>query len=149
MATWGEFAKAAPDLASFGAECFQRSDVAYLATARRDGWPRVHPVTPIIGAGHLFVFTEPTSPKGHDLRRDPRYALHSSVGGPDGEGGEFAVAGRATPVEDPQLRSAAVAAASYDPVERYVLFELTAERASSTVYEDGQPVRQRWTQPPA
>ncbi|MGH2405330.1 MAG: pyridoxamine 5'-phosphate oxidase family protein, partial [bacterium] len=52
--------------------------MAYLATLRGDGAPRVHPVTPIVGEGRLFLFMEPTSPKGHDLRRDGRYALHSS-----------------------------------------------------------------------
>ena len=62
---------------------------AYLATVRQDGSPRVHPVTPIVGDGHLFIFMEPTSPKGHDLQRDGRYALHSSVEDTGGGGGEF------------------------------------------------------------
>ncbi len=58
----------------FGAERLN-GKVAYLATVRKDGSPRVHPMTPIIGQGHLFVFMEPTSPKGHDLQRDGRYAI--------------------------------------------------------------------------
>jgi hypothetical protein len=36
-------------------------------------------VTPILGENRLFIFMEPTSPKGHDLRRDGRYTLHCSV----------------------------------------------------------------------
>ncbi len=66
MLTWGEFAKAEPELAAFGAG---RLDVppAYLATVRRSGAPRVHPVTPIVLADGLFLFMEPTSPKGRDL----------------------------------------------------------------------------------
>ena len=55
MATWGELAIEAPGLAAFGAERLGKG-VAYIATVRRDGSPRVHPVTPIIGAGRLFVF---------------------------------------------------------------------------------------------
>ena len=48
--------------------------------------PRVHPVTPIVGSGKLFVFMEPTSPKGKDLMRDGRYALHCGIEG-NNEGG--------------------------------------------------------------
>ena len=66
--TWGEFAKEAPGLAAFGAELLLGAQVAYLATVRPDGVPRVHPVTPILTDDGLFLFMEPTSPKGRDLR---------------------------------------------------------------------------------
>ncbi len=139
---WALFAAEAPDLAAFGAERFN-GGVAYLATIRRDGAPRVHPVTPIIGAGRLFIFMEPTSPKGKDLRRDGRYALHSLVTDSADSGGEFYVRGRAAPVDDPLSRQVAVEGASYTPAERYVLFELAVEGARSTVYVEGRPVRQQ------
>ena len=106
--------------------------------------PRVHPVTPIVGQGRLFLFMEPTSPKGHDLRRDPRYALHGAVSSSSGESGEFFVAGRAAFCDDLATRQLA-SLASYAPADRYVLFELSVERASSTVYVDGRAVRQHWT----
>jgi hypothetical protein len=51
---------------------------AYLATVRSDGRPRFHPVTPIIADNALFVFMEPTSPKGRDLRERGWYALFPS-----------------------------------------------------------------------
>ncbi len=51
----------------------------YLATVDDRGAPRVHPVTPVIGGGFLFVFMEPTSPKGRDLRERRSYALHNGV----------------------------------------------------------------------
>lgn len=143
MATWGEFAQAHPELAEFGASRLP-GNVAYLATIRQDGSPRVHPVTPILGQGHLFLFMEPTSPKGQDLRRDGRYALHCAVSGSDGASGEFLVSGRAVFVEDPVLRALATQAASYTPKERYVLFELHLESALSTIYQAERPVRQRW-----
>ena len=146
MTTWGAFAEDEPELARFGAEQFG-CGIAYLATIRQDGSPRVHPVTPIIGAGRLFIFMEPTSPKGNDLRRDGRYALHSLGVDQDGTGGEFVVRGRATLVEDAAMRRIAVEAASYSPADRYVLFEFDVEGALSTVYEQGQPVRQRWGRP--
>jgi hypothetical protein len=93
MASWLEFSRQAPDIAALGEARF-RSGVAYLGTLRADGGPRVHPVTPIIGE-QLFLFMEPTSPKGKDLRRDGRYTLHCSVADADGGEGEFYVRGQA------------------------------------------------------
>jgi uncharacterized pyridoxamine 5'-phosphate oxidase family protein len=142
--TWSDFAAAAPELATFGAERLH-GKVAYLATIRPDGTPRVHPVTPIIGEGHLFVFMEPTSPKGKDLRRDPRYALHGAVSDTSGSGGEFSLSGRATFVGDAKLREVAKRVASYAPNERYILFELSVEAAASTVYAEDNTVRKRWS----
>ena len=140
---WKDLENAAPELAAFGLKRFENG-VAYLATVRQDGSPRVHPVTPIIGQGHLFLFMEPTSPKGHDLRRDGRYALHSAVSDPNGTGGEFIITGNARFIVDPAERSLASQFASYTPADRYILFELSIESAVSTIYKDGLPLRQRW-----
>jgi hypothetical protein len=142
MTSWKEFEQQAPDLAAFGKARFQ-SEVAYLGTVRADGSPRVHPVTPIIGE-QLFLFMEPTSPKGKDLRRDPRYALHCSVEDSGGGGGEFYVRGRATLTDDPRIREQAIQAAPYTPGDRYILFVLTVEFAFMNTYVDGQPTPRRW-----
>lgn len=142
--SWHDLEHGQPELAAFGLERFQTFGVAYLATIRADGSPRVHPVTPIVGQGHLFLFMEPTSPKGHDLLRDPRYALHCSVSNSSGESGEFFISGSARFVDDLALRQQAIALASYAPADRYVLYELFVERASSTTYTDGQLIRRHW-----
>jgi hypothetical protein len=141
--SWKTLEEKDPDLAAYGAERLN-NQVAYLATVRKDGSPRVHPMTPIIGQGHLFVFMEPTSPKGHDLRRDGRYAIHCGVTDTSGYSGEFILAGRAHPVENPELRALAVQLAGYSPADRYILFEFEVESASSTVYPDGKAVRRHW-----
>ena len=65
--TWAEFASSNPDLAAFGAARLTALP-AYLATVRADGSPRVHPITPVLAPSGLYVFMEPTSPKGVDLR---------------------------------------------------------------------------------
>lgn len=140
---WSDFERAAPALAAFGAERFKQG-VAYLATIQRDGAPRVHPVTPILGQGHFFVFMEPTSPKGKDLLRDNRYAMHCAVSDSSGASGEFWCMGRAKSIDDPNLRALAVQVSSYAPAERYVLFELDVERAQTTIYENNSAVRQEW-----
>jgi hypothetical protein len=143
MATWDEFAGGAAELAGFGEERL-KSGVAYLATVREDGSPRVHPVTPIIGHGRLFLFMEPASPKGRDLRRDGRYSLHCTVADSSGGAGEFYLRGSAVPVDDSETRRLATDAASYAPADRYVLFELGIDGAASTVYREGRPDRRRW-----
>lgn len=142
--SWGCLEAGDPELAAFGKERLA-DGFAFLATVRKDGSPRVHPVTPIVGDGHIFIFMEPGSPKGRDLRRDGRYALHSAVGDPDEGQGEFFVSGRANPVEDEEVRDNAARLASYAPEDRYVLFELTVESAFSTVYDaEDTPIRRRW-----
>ncbi|WP_420629435.1 pyridoxamine 5'-phosphate oxidase family protein [Candidatus Leptofilum sp.] len=142
MLSWKEFAQQAPNLADFGQARFQ-SGVAYLGTVRADGSPRVHPVTPIIGE-QLFLFMEPTSPKGKDLQRDPRYTLHCSVEDTGGGGGEFYVRGQAVLLQDPAVRKQAVQVSSYSPKDRYILFLLTVNFAFMNVYVEGTPHPQRW-----
>jgi hypothetical protein len=99
MVTWAEFADAAPELAEairglvhqFG------QGFGFLATVRRDGGPRVHPVSPVITDDGLFCFLI-DSPKRHDLERDGRYALHSFPA--DDRDDEAYLAGHAIPVRD-------------------------------------------------
>jgi hypothetical protein len=141
--SWHKFEAADPELAEMG---YRRLNgrVCYLATVRGNGEPRIHPVTPFIGQGRLFVFMEPTSPKGKDLVQRGRYALHCGVEDNEGGGGEFYVWGRGRLLTDPESRAAAEAACPYDPAERYILFELEIQRAASTVYTDAGTVRRRW-----
>ena len=142
MPSWPEFAQLAPELAEFGRSRFQ-SGVAYLGTLRPDGAPRVHPVTPILGE-QLFLFMEPTSPKGKDLQRDPRYTLHCAVENMSGGSGEFYVCGRAALVTDPQVRAQATRAAPYAPQDRYILFALSIDSAFMNTYVGGKPAIRRW-----
>jgi hypothetical protein len=143
LMSWSALEENNPELAAFGASRLHGL-VAYLATVRKDGLPRVHPITPIVGQGHLFVFMEPNSPKGHDLRRDGHYALHCAVSDNSGASGEFSVRGQAQFVDDPALRALAVQLATYSPADRHILFEFNVESAASTVYEGDHIIRQRW-----
>ena len=143
MTGWAEFADQAPELAAFGAKRLGGDRVAYLGTLRPNGGPRVHPVTPILGE-QLFLFMEPTSPKGKDLQRDPRYTLHCGVEDSSGGKGEFYVRGNAQLVQDSELRAQAVGAATYNPAERYILFVLSVEFAFMNTYVNGEPNPRRW-----
>jgi Pyridoxamine 5'-phosphate oxidase len=144
VARWSDLAAAEPELAAFGAERLTRPP-AYLATIRADGAPRVHPVTPIVTDEGLYVFMEPTSPKGRDLRERERFALHTGVPDNAGSGGEFWLGGRARLIDDAAVRATVAAAASYEPAERYVLFELEPDEARANGYDDVKmPPRTRW-----
>jgi pyridoxamine 5'-phosphate oxidase-like protein len=148
MRSWAAFAAEAPDLAAFGHRRLERR-IAYLATVRGDGAPRVHPVSPFIGGGCLALYMEPTSPKAADLRRNARYALHCAVEDNEGGGGEFYVTGRAQEIVDARQRTAAVGwaeAAGYKPLDRHVFFEFRLARVLATTYDNGRS-HQRWPAP--
>src|SRR6266576_6373616 len=80
MITWTDFNRQQPALADAARGQFYQFGIglAFLATVRTDGAPRVHPVCPVISdAGlHLLIVA---GPKQRDLRRDGRYALHSEI----------------------------------------------------------------------
>ena len=144
--SWKYLEETNPELAAFGIERF-KCGVAYLATIRKDGSPRVHPVTPIVGQGHLFVFIGPTSPKRYDLCRDGRYAMHSVVNDWHVTNGEFFISGQAHLVEDAQTRALATLMFPFAIsaiFEQDVLFELSVAKASSTIYASDKPIRQHW-----
>jgi len=146
MASWQQFTMAAPELAAFGIQRLE-GKVAYLATIRADGGPRVHPVTPHIAQGRLFVYMDPLSPKAYDLQREGRYALHCSVEDTSGGGGELSLQGQAAIIDDPMARAelfAAAKAAGFNPQDRYVVFELGIGSVLATTYEGGEPIRKRW-----
>ena len=69
--------------------------VALLGTLRRDGSPRISPIEPYLAGGQLLIGAMAWSQKVADLRRDPRYVLHSAVTGPDSGEGELKLYGQA------------------------------------------------------
>lgn len=145
MPTWSALLAGHPELATFGARCLTRTP-AYLATVRPDGQPRVHPVSPVVTEGGLFLFMEPTSPKGRDLLAGSGFALHSGVPDNYGTGGEFHVRGTARRVGEATLRAEAVAAAGFDVADHWVLFELLVTRAACNGYGDVElPEPRTWT----
>lgn len=118
---------------------------AYLATVRGSGAPRVHPVTPIFTADGLFLYMEPTSPKARDLEERGWFALHSGVPDNAGTGGEFSATGRGLAVDDPEIWSQVADAASYTPVDRYILFEFELSEARCHGYGDvPMPSTRKW-----
>jgi hypothetical protein len=99
LATWGQFASAAPELADKGRRLLYRTGggEALLATVRADAAPRIHPIAVAVVGEGLYGFILP-SPKLRDLREDGRFALHAY---PDAERPhEFQLRGRVRLVDE-------------------------------------------------
>jgi hypothetical protein len=145
MATWAQFAADEPELAAYGWELLREEQgYAFLATVSRHGAPRVHPVVPFVAEGQLLVSIAINSPKAHDLRTEPRYMLHATVGDNDTE---FAVRGQAREVIDGTngewLREQQELNTVDIPVET-VLFALEIDRVDAAIWDEGPPHRQTW-----
>jgi hypothetical protein len=170
MATWAEFTSDAPEMAAVaeilwaGVLGLDRTidaaslptpvfAIAFLATTSLDGRPRLHPFCPILAGGRLFAAIPRRSPKGWDLRRDPRCAIHA-LPGPDDD--ELYIRCRANEVAEDHTRSRVVEtvrrsgvggmiqSATHDP-----LFEFDLEQIDIAKWLDiGQPttraVRRHW-----
>jgi hypothetical protein len=146
MATWAQFAAAAPELAALGLALLNKYQIAYLATVRKDGAPRVHPVSPFIIEGRLFVATKPSSPKAYDQLRDGRYVIHALPGENDDE---FLIKGRSAAVTDSATRALIMAQGPHFVHADDYFFEYDIELAATTVWENvgkpgTRPIRRRW-----
>ena len=143
MATWAEFANAEPDLAAFARE---RMDgrIVYQATLRLDGGPRVHPVSPWLGAGLLCVSFRDRSPKIREVARDARYAFHTALPWEDhaGDHGEFTARGW---LEQISPSHPAVTTRPGQTPYGLVHYACSIEEAVATEYSDDEmPVYRRW-----
>jgi hypothetical protein len=144
--TWAEFADREPELAGAGMRLFDEHHLAYLATVRRDGSPRLHPISPIRTERGLYVAVNERSPKRWDLARDRRYALHAPLGQQDEE---FVLTGGARRIHDAATRRAITAAAGHTVHPEDWLFEFLIESCLHGYWVNvGQPgtypLYQRW-----
>lgn len=151
MATWAEFEAAEPEMAALARTLLsnQESQIGYLATVRKDGGPRVHPVCPVIAGSNIYLAISAHSRKLADLRRDGRYMLHAMPGKDDAE---FSLRGRATLANDTAThagveRAATSVGLNFNAGE--VIFRLEIEAAATAHWVNvGQPgtyaVRRRW-----
>jgi hypothetical protein len=155
MLSWSEFASDEPAMAAAGeALLYQFGDVglAFLATTRPDGGPRVHPMCPVLHGGRLYAFLIP-GPKRDDLHRDPRYAMHCYP--PEDNENAFYITGVSRAVADDAVREGVATAFlaerswSTPPPEfdEQELFEFLIERALLTTTDghgDPHPRHRVW-----
>ena len=80
MTTWTEFIAAAPRVATvFARRHAATHKLCLLATLRSDGYPRISPIEPRVFEGELWLIGMPGTTKFLDLRRDPRFCLHTAT----------------------------------------------------------------------
>jgi len=142
MATWGEFSRAAPELASSVERFFHAHPHKVLATLRRDGSPRVSGIETVLRVGELWLGGMPDARKFADLRRDPRLALHSGSTDPPDWTGDAKISGRAVEVTDAPTLADFAAAAGTEPgpspeVGQFELFRV--EISAAAVVRLGEP----------
>jgi Pyridoxamine 5'-phosphate oxidase len=145
---WHQLEVAAPELARPGRERLERVGLAMLGTVRGDGSPRVSPVDPHFAKDELLFGVMSWSGKAHDLRRDPRCALHSATCDPENPEGELKVYGRAREVEDTDVRSGSPKAWWVErPPEVARVFSLEIEEAVFIRWDTEQGVMslKRWS----
>jgi hypothetical protein len=152
--SWSDFKALEPELARSGADLLYHFGVglAFLATVRADGGPRLHPMCPLLTETGLYAFIVP-SPKQRDLHRDGRYAMHSFP--LEDNEDAFYLSGVASHVSHPETRDRlarqfAVERSDFavpPPGEEQQLFEFGVEAAMvtrSTGHGDPQPRHTIW-----
>ena len=119
---------AAPELASTAQALFDAHTHKVLATLRKDGSPRVSGIETTFASGQVWLGMMAGSLKAGDLRRDPRFALHSASTDPPDDPtawvGDAKLAGRCLEVSDPSEVEGYVAATGAPPPGPSGLFRL-------------------------
>ena len=100
MTSWRDVERGVPDFAQRVRALFNAHRHKTIATLRADGSPRISGIEAVFEDGELVFGSMPNARKGADLRRDPRFALHSATVDPvDGSEaqwpGEAKISGRA------------------------------------------------------
>ena len=152
MASWADFAIQAPELAAAIEARLGAHIHSVLATLRFDGSPRLSGLETHFSDGDLWLAMMPDARKAADLRRDPRFALHSS---PQTEliEGDAKLNGRAVEITDMAAIERFVGALAQSPPPNEVgLFRTDLSDASLTrvqgdelvvdFWRDGEPPRQ-------
>ena len=100
MTAWHDVELAETEFAQRVQRLFDARRHKTIATLRADGSPRISGIEAAFEKGELTFGSMPNARKGADLRRDPRFALHSAtvdpVEGSDAQWpGEAKISGRA------------------------------------------------------
>jgi general stress protein 26 len=106
MPSWSEFEAAAPELAARVRERLDAHRHKTLATIRADGSPRISGIEAQVEDGDLWIGSMWKARKAEDLKRDPRFALHSGSDEPTEWSGDAKLAGVAEEITDPEVRKA-------------------------------------------
>ncbi|MGH3932504.1 MAG: pyridoxamine 5'-phosphate oxidase family protein [Pseudonocardiaceae bacterium] len=127
MAAWRAVVESEPGFAQRVRAIMDAHLHKTVATLRADGSPRISGIEASFVEGQLWFGSMPGSRKGNDLRRDPRFALHSaSVDPPKGDEsswpGDAKLSGAAVRVTDPDELAEVLRALGTPPGQSADLF---------------------------
>ena len=139
MARWQQIADEAADFAAGLRRHLEDRLHKTIATVRADGSPRISGIEAFFAEDDLWFGSMPNARKALDLRRDPRFALHSGSVDPPGWDGDAKLSGRAEEITDADRRRAVFASRGSDPpsgeshlfradIDEAVLIELNEAR---------------------
>jgi hypothetical protein len=148
VASWSEVEAEVPELVARAREFLDANQHKTLATLRRDGSPRISGTEVDFADGDAWFGSMWKAVKALDLRRDPRFAIHSASPDPDeGWEGDAKFAGLVEEVEDPAVKEARGGGAGGRPyhlfradVTELVVVSLTEAR-DKLVIESWRPGR--------
>ena len=119
-----------------------------VGTLRRNGWPRISPVEPLITGGSLYLGMMWQSQKALDLLADPRCVVHSVVTDKGGTEGDVKVYGRAVDIVDPDERERYGVALhdriGWRPDEEFHLFAVDIDEVGFFQVVDGEHEVHHW-----
>jgi Pyridoxamine 5'-phosphate oxidase len=136
MATWTEFEAEAPELAAKVRELLDAHTHKTLATVRGNGAPRISGTESAFRDGDLWIGSMWDAVKARDLRRDPRFALHTGSADPPEWQGDAKLAGVVEEVTDPE-RVSEINGDNAPPGPSH-LFRLDLEEVSTVGLDDAR-----------
>lgn len=104
MARFADLEIEEPEFAARVRATFDAHAHKFLATLRADGSPRISGIEMSFQRGEPWIAGMPRSAKFADLRRDPRFSLHSGSPEPDAFAADAKFSGRALEITDPDER---------------------------------------------
>jgi hypothetical protein len=151
MVVWEDFVAEAPTIAEVFVRRHQATGLlCMLATIRSDGFPRISPMEPRIFEGQLTLVGMPDTMKFRDLKRDPRFCLHTATVDSNVGEGDVKLWGTVTNLRDRSLHERFADRVYQDigldlrghDLDPYYVARLTG--ASALAYTDGQLVITSW-----
>jgi hypothetical protein len=136
MAAFADVEAQEPEFAARVRSAFEAHRHKFLATLRADGSPRISGIEMSFVTGEPWLAGMPDSVKFADLRRDPRFALHSGSDEPDVWTGDAKVSGRAVEVTDAAERAAFADAAGLPDASGFDLFRVDLDQVVLTAVND-------------
>ena len=154
VVAWRDVVESEPQFAERARGFLEAGVHKTIATLRRDGSPRISGTEAKFAGGELWMGVMWESRKALDLRRDPRFALHSASIDPPAWEGDAKISGYIEEIDDDERKREFLAGAEEVPSGPWHLFfarirEVVVVRLSDArdhlvieLWKDGEGLRE-------